>query len=339
MAGLGSILSEGLKGAVGSLPGTLINAGAQFLTGSLDRGFQREMVDRANEYNSPRNQARLMQQGGFSPAALFGQNGSSIAQMQSPSVGSHSFAPITPDSLMNPFSSVAQALQSLSQANKNVAELPLIQANIQKLFSEANLNDSYSALNKFTDKMNQIYGSQLKRGEVREKFAHANQLSAQAELFAIQGETEKARKLLAQSQSAYYDSMKGLTDEQVLQAKMETQYHVARIRSEIEGNRAQALAHREQANLSHEQSVMQSLENNIKKATNSSDIFNALFNADVITVLQQSNNREEIWQELQRNLIASKAYKEGDFSKHIETVLERLAKIVGIKTSVTLSPK
>lgn len=339
MAGLGSILTEGFKSAVGSLPGTLINTGAQFLTGALDRDFQREMVDRANEYNSPRNQARLMQQGGFSPAALFGQNGSSVAQMHTPSVGSHSFAPVTPESLMNPFSSVAQALQSLSQADKNVAELPLIQANIQKLFSEANLNDSYTALNQFTDKMNKIYGSQMKRAEIREKFAHANQLSAQAELFAIQGETEKARKLLAESQSAYYDSMKGLTDEQTIHAKQETLYHVARIRSEIEGNRAQAAAHREQASLSHEQSVMQNLENNIKKATNLYDIDNALFNADVITMLQQANNKEEIWQELQRTLIGSEAYKNDDIAKQVETVLERLAKIVGIKTSVNLSPR
>ena len=339
MAGLGSILSEGLKSAVGSLPGTLINTGAQFLTGSLDRDFQREMVDRANEYNSPRNQARLMQQGGFSPAALFGQNGSSISQMQTPSAGSHSFSPIMPDSLMNPFSSVAQALQSLSQANKNTAEIPLIAANIKKMFSDARLNDSYTALNRFTDKMNQIYGSALKANEVRNMVRQGNLLSAQAELAAIQGNTEKAKQLLLKSQSAYYDSMKGLTDEQKLQAQQETLYHVARIRSEIEGNRAQAAAHREQASLSHEQSIMQNLENNIKKATNLYDIDNAIYNADVLQLLSQSENKERAWKQLQEAVWNSNFVKNAEQAAKVEAALKRLANILGLNTSVSVSAK
>lgn len=52
---------------VGSLVSSLFGQSSQKEENAINRGFAVEMFNRANEYNSPKNQRKLLEEGGYSP--------------------------------------------------------------------------------------------------------------------------------------------------------------------------------------------------------------------------------------------------------------------------------
>lgn len=74
--------------------------------------FDREMWEKTNEYNSPANQRKLLEQAGFNPELFFDGNGTSTASTQSAPNGSPSLAPQT----NNPFAGAAAAGASIGNA-------------------------------------------------------------------------------------------------------------------------------------------------------------------------------------------------------------------------------
>lgn len=127
----------------------------------------------------------------------------------------------------------------------------------------------------------------------------------------------------------------GIKHEEKLQLAWKTKYMEQIILGDLKEQRSRTAANYASARDLSASAEGKELLNNISRATNLTDIENALFKSDVIDFLKNANNKEEIWQQLQRNIYASKAYKNGDMSKQIETVLERLSKSIGINVGVS----
>lgn len=207
-----------------------------------DQDFQREMWNKVSYWNSPLNQGKLMSQGGFSPAALFGQNGSSISQMSQPSGGSHGVSPfstVSENSPLQPFSTLAQAVSSFAQADKDTASIPLINANIKSVLSDSRLKDLQSDYQTLENELQRIYGSELRENQVRDLASSALLKMAEADLAALKGETEKADKLLKDSMSDFYDSMKGLNESQQRMLQIQLKFEEQRIRLNLQNTSAQ----------------------------------------------------------------------------------------------------
>lgn len=236
----------GGAGVLGAVLPSIIGLGTSLLSSNQgyqyqadaareDRAFAEAMWKRNAIYNSPWYQARLMQKGGFNPAALF-DKGSSVAQMQQPSVGSHSVTPIMSELMGNPLrgiSTLAQAMQSISQANKNTAEIPVFSAKANQLLSEAQLNDVRERQEKLAYELQQIYGSKMMDAQVN-KLVSSYQLDlAEAALAASKQNTEGTIQALNKAREDLERSYKDLSKEQIRNLQIKNKWEETLIKSQL----------------------------------------------------------------------------------------------------------
>lgn len=228
-----------------------------------DFNFQREMWDkevqqweRTNQYNSPANQARLLSEGGYSPAALMGGNfGSSAAQINQPSSPSHGITPIMSQVESNPylgFSSISQAMQSLSNVPKNLAEIPVFDAKIKEMLSRAGLNDASASLQKLYGTFEKQFGADLRKSKIAEQVGSYFRSLSESYLAAEQGDTEKSKRLLNKAIAEREESTKGLNDAQRNILEIDARYEEATIRAKLgllgaQTNEANASAKRQKS--------------------------------------------------------------------------------------------
>lgn len=193
-----------------------------------DRAFQYQMWKETNQYNSPSNQARLLQNAGFSPSAMF--QGSTPGQASMPSVGTHSIQPIMSELESNPFksfSTIAQAIQSISQADKNVAELPKIQAEIDKMFGDAHLSSAKAEYQDLYNSFYKAYGRKMMDADVNEKVSNFVLNLSRARLAIEEGNTQESVRLMNLAKRDELDALSGLHGAERSKVEADTKFLVS----------------------------------------------------------------------------------------------------------------
>lgn len=298
-----------------------------------DQAFQREMFDKANEWNKPAHMAQLMQEGGFSPSALYGSNGQQ-GSAQMPVAGSHSATPAFTEAESNPLlgvSTIAQAIAALTQSGKNVAETETLQSMLEKKLKQMDLqNEAQDLQNALT----KVYGNKKASNEVAEQVARIAQLASVTELSSQQSKTELAKRANIDMDTLLKSAQRDLSKAEFSKLKIELEVYREQLLAQIDNLKASSTQMRSSAANLDSQTVAQDLVNNINKATNLYDIDNAIYNADVLKLLGQSTDKERAFQELVRSVKVSKAYKDGDLAKDIDAVLENLARLIGLNVSL-----
>lgn len=193
-----------------------------------DRAFQYQLWKETNEYNSPSNQARLLQNAGFSPSAMF--QGSTPGQASMPSVGYHPIQPVMSELESNPFksfSTIAQAIQSISQADKNVAELPKIQAEIDKMFGDAHLSSAKAEYQDLYNSFYKAYGRKMMDAGVNEKVSNFVLNLSRARLAIEEGNTQESVRLMNLAKRDELDALSGLHGAERSKVEADTKFLVS----------------------------------------------------------------------------------------------------------------
>lgn len=300
-----------------------------------DQAFQREMFDKANEWNKPAHMAQLMQEGGFSPSALYGSNGQQ-GSAQMPVAGSHSAAPAFTESESNPLlgvSTIAQALAALTQSGKNVAETETLQSMLEKKLKQMDLqNEAQDLQNALT----KVYGNKKASNEVAEQVARIAQLASVTELSSKQSKTELAKRANLDMDTLLKSAQRDLSKAEFSKLKIELEVYREQLLAQIDNLKASSSQMRSSAKNLDSQTVAQELVNNINKSTNLYDIDNAIYNADVLTLLGQSKDKANTFNELVRSLKLSDAYKNSENKQAIDAAIENIASLIGLKTNVSV---
>lgn len=249
-------LGQGMIGqAASGLTGLGISSIGQAVSnlfGNSSKDFQREMADKAfqnqlrlmraqNEWNKPSNQSKLMMEGGFSPSALF-EHGTTISQANVPGLSSYGANYQIPNipNLSGTFSSIGQALESLSGVDKNVAQIDEIKANIKKLLSSANLDDQNARLQGLLTNFEKIYGDKLRSGQIGKQVSEIFNNLSSAHLSLAKGDTEKTIQALNKAKEAFTQSSKDLADIDVSKARIQLKHEEEMIMSEIERKKSES---------------------------------------------------------------------------------------------------
>lgn len=314
-----------------------------------DFAFQREMWDkevqqweRTNKYNSPANQARLLSEGGYSPAALMGGNfGSSASQINQPSSPSHGVTPIMSQAESNPylgFSSISQAMQSLSNVPKNLAEIPVFDAKIKEMLSRAGLNDASASLQKLYGTFEKQFGADLRKSKIAEQVGNYFRSLSEAYLASEQGDTEKSKRLLNKAIAERESSTKDLNDAQRNILEIDARYEEATIRAKIglfgaQSEEARASAKRNRAeseqiefwnSLRSRSDVKYQLIKELRMGAQQAESNNRLTKAQVEQVeyackqLEKATDNYEIqmWSNIINQTINTAANAAGEFTKY-----------------------
>lgn len=298
-----------------------------------DQAFQREMFDKTNEWNKPAHMAQLMQEGGFSPSALYGSNGQQ-GSAQMPVAGSHSATPAFTEAESNPLlgvSTIAQAIAALTQSGKNVAETDTLQSMLEKKLKQMDLqNEAQDLQNALT----KVYGNKKASNEVAEQVARIAQLASVTELSSQQSKTELAKRANYDMDTLLKSAQRDLSKAEFSRLKIELEVYREQLLAQIDNLRASSTHMRSTAKNLDSQTVAQDLVNNIKKATNLYDIDNAIYDADVLKLLSQSKDKADTFNQLVRSLKVSKAYKESNNKQAIDAAIENLAQLLGLNVSL-----
>lgn len=307
--------------------------------GEINQNNWMQQFSTISQYNDPAAVKARYQNAGISPAAAFGS--SVVGNSAASPTGANVTAQQLPFSTNLNASSLAQITNLMASAALSRAKIPEIDSQIQANLAKAGLDASQESLNKLMHKFETVFGSALRSSKVAEQVGNYFNKLAQAELFAHQGNVAEAEVVLKEAQTELSKATKRLSDAQAAVVEVDAKYEEARISADIDKAKSQSFEARASAKRSYseaskldEETVSKKLENNIKKATNLYDIDNAIYNADVITFLQQSTDKERAFQELVRSIKVSKAYKDGDMAKHIDAVLENLARLIGLNVTL-----
>lgn len=298
-----------------------------------DQAFQREMFDKANEWNKPAHMSQLMQEGGFSPSALYGSNGAQ-GSAQMPVAGSHSATPAFTEAESNPLlgvSTIAQAIAALTQSGKNVAETETLQSMLEKKLKQLDLqNEAQDLQNALT----KVYGNKKASNEVAEQVARIAQLASVTELSSQQSKTELAKRANIDMDTLLKSAQRDLSKVEFSKLKIELEVYREQLLAQIDNLKASSTQMRSSAKNLDSQTVAQDLVNNINKATNLYDIDNAIYSADVLKLLSQSKDKADTFNQLVRSLKVSKAYKESNNKQAIDAAIENLAQLLGLNVSL-----
>lgn len=231
-------------------------------------------------------------------------------------------------------------INALSKNTETRANLPLIDANVklalEKMYGQQKANELQELYVKF-EKAN--LPTKIKKS-MEEYVA----LTLQNGNAVRQGRVFEKQEELTAAQKRVQDMIAKLKGAEAIQA----QFYADRVAdiydADMKLKGAQANAANASANASNASArdlnataEGKELLNNISRATNLLDIDNALFNADTLVLLQQSDNKEALWQQLQRDIKKSSAYKNSENQKRIDASLEKLRQILGINVSVGAS--
>lgn len=297
------------------------------------------------QYNDPSQVVKRYMGAGINPASAFDKNtvGISSAAQSNPVTGFP--APNRTQQVANSaqyMSSIAQLMSAVSGANLSDAQANAIN---EKLFKELRAMDDAHEWQELTNTLLQAYGDKKASAEVKLALQQVQKAASESHLADEQALTEAKKRLNYECDIALKAIEKDLSGFKLKTAKIDLEYYRKFKEAQLDNIFAdsQEKRTRSESNLANARELNATAEgkelvNNISRATNLSDIDNALYDSSVIELLKQSSQKEELWQEIQRLVRGTRAYKEGDSSLAIETTLERLAKICGIKTSVGFSP-
>lgn len=296
------------------------------------------------EYNDPRNQAMMFRAAGLNPSAI--SQGvrfeGSVPQSSAPG-SAGGISPMGSNQVPNIpqlISSGSDLVNALAKHKETDASLPLIGEEVkyyvQKTYGEQLSNDLMKIEKEF--KQSTLPASIKK--------AHEEVAKLEFEKIATekQGKVFEQESKLKEAQTRLADMQTKLTGEQAIQSHYLTDNWHRITESMLQLQKSQQVSNYAQANASnasardlYASAEGKELLNNISRATNLYDIDNALFNADTLVMLQQSDKKQELWQQLQRDIKKSSAYKNSDYQKRIDASLEKLRQILGINVSVGAS--
>lgn len=138
---------SGLIGGLFSAWNTSKTILANSLSARKARKEQRKLIDYQNEYNSPRNQRKLLSEAGLNPSLMFNQNlASSAVSNQNPSIPQADFSGLSgtdPMMLLNAKLLEAEIRKTDSETNKNNSESGKLDLESAKLELENDLLDQY----------------------------------------------------------------------------------------------------------------------------------------------------------------------------------------------------
>lgn len=366
MGALGSALSKGLDTITGGLASGLVGGVLDLFGLGGDDGvsiedqqklmqyqadvnsaaWQKQFTTQA-QYNDPSAVAARYRDAGINPASAFDHNtvGISQATMSNPVTGFPAPLKTKTYNDMNPaqyLSSIAQLMSAVSTSHLNDMQANAIN---EKLFKELRSMDDAHEWQQLTNDLLEAYGQKRASAELQLALSNAQKAASESHLADEQALSEAKKRLNIAMDTALKEVEKDLSGTKLKQAKIDLEYYRKFKEAQLDNIYADSQEKRSQSesNLAGARELNASadgkeLANNISRATNLNDIENALYSSGTIELLKQSSQKEELWQEVQRLVRGSKAYKEGDSSLSIETTLERLAKICGIKTSVGFSP-
>lgn len=360
---LASVAEKAIDSAAGGVVGSLVNGVLDMFglgTKGPSIGDQKELMKYQNDlnmdawmqqftttaqYNDPAQVVKRYMGAGINPASAFDKNtvGISSAAQSNPVTGYP--APNRTIQEANPaqyMSSIAQLMSAVSGSRLSDAQANAIN---EKLFKELRAMDDAHEWQDLNNTLLQAYGDKKASAEVQLALQQLQKAASETKLANEQALTEAKKRLNIEADLALKALEKDLRGFQLKTAKIDLEYYRRFKLAELDNIYADSREKqtRSESNLANARDLSATAEgkelvNNISRATNLTDIDNALYSSEVIELLKQSSQKEELWQELQRLVRGTKAYKEGDSSLAIETTLERLAKICGIKTSVGFSP-
>lgn len=236
-----------------------------------------------NEFNNPKAVVSRLQNAGINPSALVGNTGSQVATSKAlPSApsGGHQLTPQMVDysGFFNTASQfpkhIAEALRLAKETERIDKELPYIsdriKAETSKILADASLSDERAKNEQFQNKMNQIFGYEMRSKELSKltrdiavSDANVRLADSEVSLNAFKGWREQSEALLSYSR-------KHLTDNDAKLLEIELKYREKELQTRLGLMRAQTTeAH---ANAAHS-SALAASENAIReyKVTIASD--------------------------------------------------------------------
>lgn len=292
-------------------------------------------------YNSPQNQVMMLRQAGLNPSALGNAVSFQGSQPQSSSAGSGGISPMGTMQVPNIpqlISSGSDLVNALAKHDETKASLPLlgeqVKYYIQKTFGEQ-VNNDILKLDK------QLKQSTLP-ANVKSAFENLAKLEFDKVVSQNLGEKYRNESDLLKAQEQVEQVMKNLKGQELVQAQyLTSEWHrinnamINLQKAQTRQANTQSQANVANARFANSQAFEKEMSNEIKKATQPYDIDNALYNADVITFLQQSSDKEQLFQQLSRDIKLSSAYKNSSNKQKIDATIENLRKLLGVSIGIS----
>lgn len=287
-----------------------------------------EMFNLENEYNSPANMRRLLEEGGFNPATMY-NNGSAVAQSDAstPQAASSGITPSMPNltpppstigAMFGQFESLTRALgnlsnSSLAQAQKNRLS-KLLGAEFDKMVADANNAQLENEWNKFKFDLDKINLKRKQEQEIQELISRVFKNYSD-------GGASHALVALHEAETRLSDSKFKMNEEQ-RPILLDNLRRIGRVyESEVEVNRSQKSLN--EANASKTKSETRSVDilNKIlpekyanELATSYGDMIDKIMNAG------SAHNRFELFNQLINFM------ERGELRNYLESQRERILK-------------
>lgn len=307
--------------------------------------FNRNERLQTQQWNTPTHMAQMYRAAGLNPSV----NSSSMASassspVSSTPVGASSAAPgnsVVPN-VPQLIASGADLVQALAKNTETQANLPLVNQQVQYLLQKTYGEEKANELKD----LSVAFEKASMPSKVKQEFEKLSSLIIQNGVAIKQGKVFDADVALKESQERLNDMLKNLHGEELVKAqffnnRLQDIYDadMALKGSQTREANAKAVESGASARSLNASAEAQELLNNVSRATNLFDIDNAIYNSDTIALLQQSNNKEELFQQLARNIKNSSGYKNSQNRIRVDASLENLRKILGINVNVGISNK
>lgn len=269
---------------------------------------QVDMQEMMNRYNSPVEQLKRYRDAGLNPSLAFGGSaGMSSAVGSSSSASSPSGLPSVIPSLQTPhldapelnFSTgladglvkIAQSLESFKRAGKTDVEIKQMQ---DRFLREIDGMDLDNESKKIANTISQNFGGKLSDANVKSLLSSAAASAKLANLYALQGDTEKSNKAFVDAKSAVEKAQKGLLDSQKQLNDKELEWFDVQRKDALKT----AIAQRISLNASAEQSKTQARvnESNAERQESLNDINRYLDDRNLRRDVFESDLRKQLEQ-------------------------------------------
>lgn len=323
------------------------------------QGYNLQSMAKQAEYNSPVYQAQELRKANINPQVYFGSqssfSGSSALSGGAPSAGSGSVpgAPsgsmpgsvggLSPVGYQPPNLQIGQILKDFADARKSMAQTktedlmrdPMYKEVMSKVKNQELVNQ-YQELANFV--FNETKNLKVQRAFIELSKAEKDCILADDQHTLNVAEKRYKESLVSLNRAA--ESLQG-TQAMLFGLKVENfdkdfQSELAVRRSEVVRNKAQAYESNASARFANSQAFERELSNEISKATQPYDIDNAIYNADVLQFMQQSSSKEELFQQLARQIKLSKAYRDTNNKVRLDATIENVRKILGINVGASV---
>lgn len=324
----------------------LLNIGGSFLSSGFNRDAAQEALDRQvnatkalyawqqKHYLSPKAQLENVAEAGLMPSSLFG-NHSPInvgGQMVSPTAPSYGL-----DVGTQSLGEVAQLLVGAAQAKKAGVEIPNIEEDTR---SKVLGNERQE----FENMLLQKYGLQKSAAELALAEQNVKLAMAQTDVSvqekAVKEWTAAKEKAMSEVNEVNRAILQKELDNKDIELNIRNRQGEANIgltKSQSNAANASAVASMASARELNASAEGKELLNNISRATNLTDIDNAIFNSGTLQLMQQSNDKEKLYQDLVRNIKISSAYKNSDNKQKVDAALQNFGQMLGIPIAVIAS--